>query len=187
MEYIGKHVRITQATEEDLDFLCRLECDPSIWVYEESVESDEEKVREKYREQLPTSAERYAYDFIIRRVDDSENTPIGLVQMWSYVDFRKSWELGFGMLPDYTGRGYASEATRLLLQFAFAEVQAHKVVGMCNAQNTRSALLMEKVGMKREGIFRDELFWNDQYVDQYFFSVLKSEFFADAGVEEEGV
>ncbi len=32
MEYIGKHVRITQVTEEDLDFLCRLECDPSIWV-----------------------------------------------------------------------------------------------------------------------------------------------------------
>lgn len=88
MEYIGKHVRITQATEEDLDFLCRLECDPSIWVYE-----------------------------------------------------------------------------------------------MCNAQNKRSALLMEKVGMKREGIFREELFWNDQYVDQYFFSILKSEFFADTGVE----
>ncbi len=41
--------------------------------------------------------------------------------------------------------------------------------------------------MKREGIFRDELFWNNQYVDQYFFSVLKSEFFADAGVEGEGV
>ncbi|MNW61954.1 putative ribosomal N-acetyltransferase YdaF [compost metagenome] len=109
-------------------------------------------------------------------MNDPEDTPIGIVQMWSYVDHRKSWELGFAVLSEYAGRGYGSEATRLLLHFAFQELQAHKVVGMCNSQNVRSVALMQYVGMTREAVFQEELWWNKQWTDQYFFSILEREF-----------
>ncbi|PQP82646.1 GNAT family N-acetyltransferase [Paenibacillus sp. PCH8] len=177
MEFVGEKVRITTATEQDLNFIGQLECDTSIWSFDETVETDEEKVHEKYRSHFPaTDEEAYAYDWVIRRVNDPVNTPIGIVQMWSYVDFRKSWELGYAVLPEYAGNGYGSEATQLLLQFAFQEIQAHKVVGMCNSENVRSAALMEHVGMTREAVYKEELWWNNQWTDQYFYSILDKEF-----------
>jgi len=47
MEFVGEKVRITTVTEQELDFICQLECDTNIWSFEETVETDEEKVREK--------------------------------------------------------------------------------------------------------------------------------------------
>ncbi|WP_340016289.1 GNAT family N-acetyltransferase [Paenibacillus sp. FSL K6-1318] len=177
MEFVGEKVKITTVTEQDLDFICQLECDTTIWSFEENVETDEEKVREKYRSHFAVADEKpYAYDFVLRRLNDPEGTPLGIVQMWSYVDYRKSWELGFAVLSEYAGRGYGSEGTRLLLQFAFQELQVHKVVGMCNSQNVRSAALMKHVGMTREAVFKEELWWNNQWTDQYFFSILDREF-----------
>lgn len=177
MEFAGQKIRITPVTEQDLDFISKLECDASIWSFEETVETDTEKVRDKYRNHFFTTDEKpYAYDFIIRRLEDPEGEPIGLIQMWSYVDHRKSWELGFALLPNYVGEGYGSEATNLLLEFAFNGLHVHKVIGMCNAQNVRSAALMQHVGMTREAVFKEELWWNNQWTDQYFFSILEKEF-----------
>ncbi|MDP9701446.1 RimJ/RimL family protein N-acetyltransferase [Paenibacillus intestini] len=177
MEIVGQQIRISSLNEQDMDFICKLECDTSLWNYEESVETKEEDVKEKYRSHFHVEGETpYAYDFVIRRLNDASDTPVGIVQMWSYVDFRKSWEIGFALLPEYAGQGYGSEATRLLLQFAFNELQAHKVVGMCNAENVKSAALMQHVGMTREAIFKEELWWRNKWTDQCFFSILDSEF-----------
>ncbi|GBF71892.1 putative N-acetyltransferase [Paenibacillus sp. 598K] len=73
------------------------------------------------------------------------------------------------------GRGYGLEAVALLLDCAFRSLGAHKVVAMCNAHNVRSIRLMEQVGMQREGIFRQELQWKEQWCDQYFYALLESE------------
>ncbi|OAJ73351.1 hypothetical protein AYJ08_00850 [Brevibacillus sp. SKDU10] len=47
---------------------------------------------------------------------------------------------------------------------------------MCNSQNKRSIALMERIGMTKEAVFKEELFWQNEWVDQYFFSVLEKEF-----------
>ncbi|WP_427051028.1 GNAT family N-acetyltransferase [Paenibacillus sp. TC-CSREp1] len=177
MEFIGQQIKITTLTEQDMEFICQLECNASLWTFEESVETKEENVKEKYRSHFPVEGETpYAYDFVIRRLNDASDKPIGVMQMWSYVDFRQSWELGFAVMPEFSGKGYGSEAARLLLQFAFDELKAHKVVGMCNAENVRSAALMQHVGMTREGIFKEELWWEDRWTDQFFFSILDREY-----------
>lgn len=109
--------------------------------------------------------------------EESIKTRIGLAQIWSYSEYRKSWEIGFAILPVYGGQGYGSEAAKLLLQFAFEKLDAHKVVGMCNSRNKRSAALMERISMTREAIFKEELFWQHQWIDQYYYSILEKEFF----------
>ena len=49
-------------------------------------------------------------------------------------------EIGFVFHPDHHGHGYATEASRELLRFAFAEVGLHRVVGRCDARNAASEL-----------------------------------------------
>ncbi|BFH64773.1 GNAT family N-acetyltransferase [Paenibacillus azoreducens] len=174
MKICGENVVLTKILAEDLEFLIRIETDESLWSFEESVKSEEE-AREEYLQKLEED-EGESYDFIIRLAGDPEGTPIGIAQIWSYVDFRRSWEIGFAVLPEYGGRGYGSEAAKLLLQFGFEQLDAHKIVGMCNSKNDRSAALMERIGMTREGVFKEELFWNDEWTDQYYFSILEREY-----------
>ncbi|WP_254778335.1 GNAT family N-acetyltransferase [Aneurinibacillus thermoaerophilus] len=59
------------------------------------------------------------YNFVVTLAADRSKTPIGLAQIWSYVNYRKSREIGFSILPEYWSRGYGSEAAKLLLQVRF--------------------------------------------------------------------
>ncbi|MFE4709917.1 GNAT family N-acetyltransferase [Paenibacillus sp. NPDC056722] len=176
MEIHGEQVLLSSLAVDDLDFMSSTLCNKNLWYYEESVEENKAEVREKYRSRIQDAGNKDHYDFVIRRATDPERTPIGIIKLWSYVGFRSSWELGYALLPEYSGNGYGIEAVRLLLQFAFEQLKAHKVVGMCNSHNERSAALMERSGMVREGVFKEELNWQGRWVDQYFYAILEKEF-----------
>ncbi|MEF3353870.1 GNAT family protein [Paenibacillus sp. GYB006] len=172
MKLKGNRVTLSSVTKEDLDFLCELECNKDVWLYEEFVENDHNVIKSKYLEQMNSNTH---VDFIMTIETDNEIKRIGLVQIWSYVAHRSSWELGFGILPEYQGHGYGYEAVKLLVDYVFKELEARKIVGMCNSLNHKSINLMEKLKMTREGIFKQELKWNDEWHDQHFYSILVSE------------
>lgn len=68
------------------------------------------------------------------------------------------------------------EAATIALKYAFEDWNAHKVVAMCNEFNIASSKVMERLGMVREGVFREELPWQDKWVDQFFYSILDSDY-----------
>ncbi|TQR46276.1 GNAT family N-acetyltransferase [Paenibacillus popilliae] len=173
MKIDGDRVFLSRVTSDDLDFVCELETNTGIWLYEEQVESDKEKVRNKYLEQMNSTSQ---YDFVITKEADGKSIPVGLAQIWSYSEHRKSWELGFAIIPEFQGHGYGLEAINLLLDFSFHQLGAHKVVAMCNCHNMKSMNLMEKLGMRREGTFKEELMWKGQWVDQYFYAILDTDY-----------
>lgn len=176
LEIVGDKLILSRLSINDLDFICRIECDKSLWKYEEFAQSNEDVVREEYINKI-YRRQNGNYDFIVNLIANGRKTPIGLEQIWSYNDYRKSWEIGFAILPEYRRKGYDREAAKLLLEFAFNKLNAHKVVGMCNSNNKSSATLMEYIGMVREAIFKEELFWHSKWTDQYFYSILEKEFF----------
>lgn len=85
-----------------------------------------------------------------------------------------TWELGYVFNSNYWGRGYASEACRAILKYAFEELNAHRVVAMCNPQNTASWKLLEGLYFRREGHLVKNIYfnkneegkplWNDTYI-----------------------
>ncbi len=173
MKIEGEKVILTKATESDIEFLCRVESDKTLWIYEEDVAENDEKLREKFKARVNGDK---CYDFIVTIKEDNLQNPIGFVSAWKYADWRKSWEVGYSILPQYQNRGYGAESLKLLLGFAFKELKAHKAVGMCNIENIASAKMMSKCGMRLEGIFKEELDWNTKWTDQQFFSILESEY-----------
>jgi RimJ/RimL family protein N-acetyltransferase len=60
-------------------------------------------------------------------------------------------ELMWAFHPDWTGRGYATEAIEGLVRIAFTELGLRRLVALCFADNEPSWRLMERVGMRREG------------------------------------
>lgn len=87
----------------------------------------------------------------------------------------KSAEIGFIIHPDFHGAGYAAEAIRPLIDFAFARMDIHRVIGRCDGRNTASARLMEKLGLRREAHLIENEFVKGEWTDELIFAVLHRE------------
>ena len=64
-------------------------------------------------------------------------------------------EMGWLLHRDYWKQGLGTEIARALLSFGFDELNAHRITARCDLENIGSSKLMEKVGMRREGLFLD--------------------------------
>jgi len=95
--------------------------------------------------------------------------------LWPFEDSISS-EIGYCIFPEYRGHGYCVEAAKIALKYAFEEWNAHKVVAMCNEYNIASYKVMERIGMVREGVFREELPWQCKWVNQFFYCILDSDY-----------
>ncbi|MCA9619154.1 MAG: GNAT family N-acetyltransferase [Myxococcales bacterium] len=62
--------------------------------------------------------------------------------------------VGYVITPEHWGRGYATEALRELCAISLAEPDLYRVEATCDVENIRSARVLEKVGMQREGHLR---------------------------------
>jgi RimJ/RimL family protein N-acetyltransferase len=73
------------------------------------------------------------------------------------------------------GKGYGKEAVQLLLDFAFSDLNLHRVFVHVFADNTPAIRLYESTGFKREGELREAAFIDGNYVDVLVMGVLESE------------
>lgn len=89
-------------------------------------------------------------------------------------------EIGWVFARAYWGRGYAAEAARALIGQAFAE-GAHRVIAMCDPENAASWRLCERLGMRREAHFRQNVYFfcdemgKPMWKDTYVYAVLAQE------------
>lgn len=66
-----------------------------------------------------------------------------------------SAEIGWFLLPAYWGRGYATDATGLLLRYGFDVLDSERLVATCDPENIGSKRVLEKAGMTYEGLLAD--------------------------------
>ena len=64
-------------------------------------------------------------------------------------------EVGWIVHKDHWGKGYGTEMGMALLKLGFEEHNLHRIVALCDVENTGSTRIMEKIGMRREGMFRE--------------------------------
>jgi len=76
---------------------------------------------------------------------------------------------------DLWGQGYATEALRLLLDFAFGNLRLHRVELEVFSTHNAALRVYEKTGFVREGVRRHALYKNGVYVDHVVMSVLEDE------------
>jgi len=113
------------------------------------------------------------YDFLIVVAETSQvvgsftlrlakpDSPLGEI---GYVLSRQSW-----------GKGYASEAANLVMNFGFNELGLHKISATCEPLNFASAKVLQKAGLKVEGYLRKHLLIKGQWRDTLVFGCVKEE------------
>lgn len=72
----------------------------------------------------------------------------------------------------YWGRGYAGEALKLLLDYAFNERGLHRIFSLVLDTNIQSLKMHKKLGYQQESIMRESVFKNGEYQNQIILSIL---------------
>ncbi len=80
-----------------------------------------------------------------------------------YLDDLEAVDVGYRLLPEYWGRGLATEACRASVQFGFDVLKLDRIIGLVLADNAASVRVLEKVGMSLEG----EISYDGQRVLRY--------------------
>jgi len=87
-------------------------------------------------------------------------------------------ELGYVINPSYARRGFATEATRALLDFAFFNLNLHRVTARIDTRNVASAAVAAKLGMRREAEFIEDEFFKGEWSSSWIYAILRAEWIA---------
>jgi RimJ/RimL family protein N-acetyltransferase len=143
--------------------------------------TDGPKPLDAYREQFLTQA-RFEATVVV----EADGHVIGDVMLevqdaWGQTEVAPrakgtQGELGWVLDPQHTGRGYATEAVRALVDIAFNGLGLRRVTAACFADNEASWRLMERLGMRRETYnVRDSLHRSGEWLDGMVYALLADE------------
>jgi RimJ/RimL family protein N-acetyltransferase len=114
---------------------------------------------------------------IVERIADG--APIGTVG-WHRVGYgprprSDAWNIGIELLPSARGRGYGSEAQRLLADYLFETTSVNRVEASTDVENLAEQRALEKAGYRREGIARGAQFRAGAYHDLVTYARLRGD------------
>ncbi len=133
--------------------------------------------REYTREYLQYLGKRYAagmfYDWAV--IYEPECKMVGTCGFTAFHCANDCAEVGYVLNPAYWGKGIATEALTRVLRFAFEELELNRVEARFMEDNQRSRRVMEKVGMRFEGVMREAMLIKGTYANVGVCSILRSE------------
>ncbi|MGE7691405.1 GNAT family N-acetyltransferase [Lysinibacillus sp. NPDC097214] len=138
-------------TTDDADFILELVNDPS-WL--EFIGDRGVRTVEDAREYIVNGPIRmyeqsgFCFYLVERKEDQSPIGMCGFVKRESLEDV----DIGFAFLPKYWGKGYAYEAASTTLAYGLDTLGLNRIVAITTQDNHASAKLLEKIGLKFEGL-----------------------------------
>jgi ribosomal-protein-alanine N-acetyltransferase len=85
-------------------------------------------------------------------------------------------ELGYVLAQRYWGQGYMTEAVCAVIDYGFDAMLLNRIEALCRVPNLASARVLEKVGMKFEGILRQYMFAKGAYYDYKIYALLREDY-----------
>jgi ribosomal-protein-alanine N-acetyltransferase len=128
--------------------------------------------------------EQQTRDFVAKNVDEAREYALVLRDGGAFIGHvsfipwfgAMTYELGWAVAPPHQRRGYATEAARAVLAYAFETAGLHRVIATMNPENTASVGVAEKLGMHREAHFRKcRLHEDGSWTDEYFYALLEDD------------
>ena len=171
---------LRQLTPEDAADFFACQSDPDVFRYASRCE---ETSLESAREMLNNLFKRHQEQTMLSwAIVLKENQRfIGRFQMeeWSDENFRAT--VGYLLGKQYWGNGYATEALRAVIAYLFEQTTVNRIDTFAWAENIASTRVMEKAGMRLEGLARQRRFAKGAFRDVKFYAILRKDFFKEKG------
>jgi len=143
MEITGLRLNFIRMSAGDFPFFARLVTNYSVMKYITGRALNSEEAELRFRKALHVnSLNPDAGYFVVFRKEDNEF--IGVVKL---VNFEPSvMEVGYMLLPEYWGKGFASEMLRYVVEFARLKYPGVELTGIVDPENPASIRVLEKFG-----------------------------------------
>lgn len=165
----GETVNLRTIEEEDVEFIHEHKNDPRIWL---PVGWPWPANRTQHREFFE---ETLSDDESVSLLIAVEGEPVGMTNFHELEQESDRGELGYWIAPEQQKQGYGTEAVGLLVEYGFAQLGLHRVGARVFEFNEASGALLEKLGFTHEGVNREAAFFEGEYQDVHWYSVLESE------------
>ena len=164
---------------EDIDDLMEYQSNPEIVRYIPWPPRTMEQVKEAAAKTIATGKfdllEENDYIVLVWALK-STGQVIGQSYMGLVSKENKSSNIGWVTHQNFQRQGYALEATKALLGYAFKNFDLHRVIADIDTRVPESAALAEKLGMRREATYLDGEFFKGEWCDMWLYAILKREF-----------
>jgi RimJ/RimL family protein N-acetyltransferase len=172
----GHNVTLRRARADDVDAFLAIEADPHIHEMFGGSRDTFEPVSRGAAEAMVKRLNEHPFAWVIEH-----GVVIGEARL-DRVDFHdKRASFAIGILDvRYLGKGLGTEATRLVLRFAFEQLKLHRVSVRVLAYNRRAIRAYEKCGFVIEGREREAALVNGEWHDDVMMGLLEHEFHTPA-------
>ena len=170
---VGERVRLRPLRDEDLPALERWWADPAVQVLQQlAVRPRPVGTTSDAFRRWSANEDGSGAGF---SVETTEGEFIGHVTLWGAKLPERDAHFAILIGPDHVGRGYGTEATRLMVRYGFLAMNLHRIQLEVFAFNSRARRAYAKAGFVEEGVRRDAVWIAGGYADEVLMSVLRSE------------
>ena len=171
----GERIRLDALRDDDFEPLYEMQSDPVVCRYLLYEPRSREKVAEVLTRDAAATRLAKPGDYLQPAIRDSDGRFVGTMYFeLKSVDDRTA-EIGWLVGPAFQGRGYAREAAAMLLDLAFGELGLHRVIAELDPRNTASVRVCERLGMRKEGHFVEQMWLKDEWTDTGSYAILDRE------------
>ena len=101
---------------------------------------------------------------------------VGTIGYMAFSEENNSVEVGYSLARWLWGKGMATEALRAVIDYTFEAMDINRIEAQHELANPSSGRVMEKCGMKKEGVLRQRLYNKGRYVDVALYAILKEDY-----------
>ena len=176
MDLHTERLRLTEITWDDLEDIHHLHCIPEVDQYNTiGIPHNLEETRENIRPFIEARNKQPQASYTWRITEKESGDFIGMAGMSLTNDRFRLGEIFYKLLPDFWGRGYATEVSKALIKTGFEDFDLHKIEAGTDIENLASLRVLEKVGMIREGLRRKILPIRGEWRDGYLFAIVEDD------------
>ncbi|MFG6501922.1 GNAT family N-acetyltransferase [Microbacterium sp. P05] len=173
----GEQVALRATTDSDIETLTDWRMLPDWAVLQQNMVRPES--RPAIREMFTRWSTNDSPAGVGLSIDNADGTFIGHATLWGAALPTRIARFAIVIGPDFIGRGYGTDATRVMLRYAFEELGVHKVELEAWAYNTRAIRAYEKAGFVREGVRRAAAFHRGAFHDSVLMGVVLEDHLSD--------
>jgi len=167
-------------TNQDVDDIHAYQSRPDVCRYlmfEPRTRDEVAKKVEKYSAALVLSGDGDFWQLAVERAGEPGRV-IGDIYFAIKDAANASADIGWTLHPDYAGSGYMTEAATAMLSIAFSDLELHRVRAQLDSRNRGSAALCKRLGMRREALFREDIWFKGGWSNTAIYAILEREWAA---------
>ena len=173
-EILTDRLILRRMTMKDAQDIFEYSRDPEVarhvlWTAQKHISEAKEYVRymtKRYRDDLPSSW---------GIIDKESGRLVGTIGYMAFSEENASVEIGYSLARWLWGKGMATEALRAVIDYTFEAMDINRIEAQHELTNPSSGRVMEKCGMKKEGILRQRLYNKGKFVDIALYSILRED------------